>query len=282
MLNYEMWNPKAWLSAELEQVMDLCVRQQQHGNDLFTHFTQVLQQSNPLIPLIIMGPLSSLLTWLQALWDAVPHNKVLYHDLKSELLAGFSDHLRHLSLFNEGRVEVEAEHLPLEGLSFYTHHPSWDPQDPPFLYAKCKECLKAIKLIYFLTLILSTADDAPSVSDMPEGPLLYIPYYLVPQHITAPKCRNVASLAMAAKFFQLDTCPKQYHIFDFNLTVDDWTWAPDTLQEVLSAGDEAAYHTIAALLSSKNTQHAVVSFLVLKLLTVMKEVSTDLTLWEHK
>ena len=124
---------------------------------------------------------------------------MLYHNLKSKLLAGFSDHLGHLSLFNEGRVE--ADHLPPEGLSFCTHHPSWDLQDLPFPYAKHEEHLKAIKLIYFLTLILSTADDAPSVSDMPEGPLLYIPYYLAPQHITAPKHRNAASLAMAAKFF---------------------------------------------------------------------------------
>src|SRR5260370_34000825 len=178
MSNYEMQNPKAWLSTELEQLMDSCVIQQQHGNDLFTHFTQVLRQLNPLIPLIIMGPLSSLSTQLQALWDAVPCDKVLYHDLKSELLAGFSDHLGCLSLFNEGRVE--ANHLPPEGLSFYTHHPLWDP---PFPYAKHKECLKAIESIYFLTLILSTANDAPSVSYMPEGPLLSIPYSPAPQPI---------------------------------------------------------------------------------------------------
>ena len=112
---------------------------------------------------------------------------------------------------------------------------------------------------------------------MPEGLLPYIPYSQPPQHITAPKCSNVASLAMAAKYFHLNTFPKQYCVYDFKLTVNHWTWAPDSVQDVLSAGDEAAYHTIAVLLSSRKSQHAIVLYVVLKLLTVMKEVRAHFT-----
>jgi hypothetical protein len=271
MSNYEMPNPKAWLTAESEELMDSYIQERPLGNDPFTSFAQVLRRSNPLVPLIITGPLSSLRTRLLTFWNAVPRDKIAFHQLKSELLEGFCRHLESLSLFKEKREELDR--LALMGVRFYVRQPSRNPQLYPFPNAKRDERLEAAETVFFLTLILSTADDAPSVSEMPEGPLAYIPYYERPQFLTAPKRKNAASLAIAARFFRLDTRPKQYRIFDFDLTVDQWTWAPDAAQVTPFQTDEGGYRYIAQLPAKNATRYSAVSYFVLKLLAIRREAT---------
>lgn len=262
--------PRAWLSAEAEAHVDSCSNQRQGGNDLFTSFTAVLRRSNPLVPLIITGPLHTLSTRLLGYWSTVPRDVVQFHQLKSELLVGFCFQLRDLSLFKESRVEFDRSSL--EGWRFYVRPPSRKPQDSPFPYAKRDDRLEAMEIIYFLTLILSTAQVSPLVGEMPEGALAYLPYFPSPQYITAPKRRNAASLAMATRFFRLDTRPKQYQVFDFQLTVKDWEWTPDNPQASPSDRDETRFRRIAQLSANKSSRHSAVSYFVLKLLNAIKEV----------
>jgi hypothetical protein len=271
MSNYEMPNPRAWLTAASESLMDACTAQRvQWGQtDPFTCFMQVLRRSNPLVPPLITGPLNTLAMRLQAFWHSVPSDSVLHHGLKSELLAGFSRRLQGLPIFNGNR---EPDRLALEGLQFYIRRPSQSPEEPPFPSAKRDERLEAIESIYFLTIILSTAQDAPLVSEMPEGPLEYIPYYCDVPFITVPKRRNAASLAMAAKFFRQDTRPPRFRVFDFDLTVQQWMWAPDEPQAAPLDRDEDGYRHIAQVSANKSTRHSAISYFVLKLLAVMKEV----------
>src|SRR5271170_2929455 len=200
MPNQEMWNPRAWLSAEAEAHVDSCIDTRQGGADRFTSFTAVLRRSNPLVPVIITGPLHTLSMRLLGFWSMVPRDAVKFHQLKSELLAGFCCQLLGLSLFDPRKVEVECSSL--DGWSFYVRPASRNPQDSPFPYAKRDDRREAMEIIYFLTLILSTADASPSVAEMPEGSLAYLPYFPLPRYITAPKRRNAASLAMAARFFR--------------------------------------------------------------------------------
>jgi hypothetical protein len=268
MTNYQMPNPQAWLSMESEQLMDWHIPQRQLGDDPFTHFIEVLRRANPLVPPIITGPISSLSTRLAQFWSAVPPDAVQFHGLKLDLLVGFCHHLESLSLFEPNRVA--AERLVRMGLRFYSRHLSRDPRDSPFPNAKRDERLEAVETVFFLTLILSTADDAPSVGEAPEGPVAYIPYYTPPLHVTAPKRKNAASLAMAARFFRLDTRPKQYRVFDFDLTVGHWTWSPKAAQGAAFETDEGGYRHIAQLPGKNATKHSAVSYFVLKLLAVMR------------
>jgi len=207
---------------------------------------------------------------LLGFWSTVPRDAVKFHQLKSELLAGFCCQLLGLSLFDPRKVEVERSSL--DGWSFYVRPASRNPQDSPFPYAKRDDRLEAMEIIYFLTLILSTADASPSVAEMPEGSLAYLPYFPPPRYITAPKRRNAASLAMAARFFRLDIRPKQYQVFDFNLAVEHWTWTPDDNPQT-SDRDETRYRRIAQLSANKSSRHSAVSYFVLKLLNAIKEVS---------
>lgn len=280
MSSFEMPNSRAWLTAASEAVMDIYTsqRQQCRDDDPFACFMQVLRRSNPLVPPIITSPLSTLQTRVLALWDAIPHDKVQFHCLKAELLAGFCSHLRALRIFNEN---MDVDRLELDGLRFYVGRPSRDPEDSPFPHAKRDDRLEAIETVYFLTVILSTAENAPSVSDMPEGSLEYIPYYTPIPCIAAPKRRNAASLALAARSFRLDTRPKKYRVFDFDLTAQEWTWTPNEPQAAIFEGNEGGYRRIAQLSAKKSTRHGAISYFVLKLLAIMKEVRTHSTYLSH-
>ena len=279
MATCEMLNPRAWLAAASEDIMDLCISQRQpHNDDPFTCFMQVLRRSNPLVPLIITGPLSTLRTHVLMFWGAIPLANVQFHHLKAELLGGFCSHLQGLRIFNEN---IEADRLTLDGLRFYVRQPFRNPEESPFPHAKRDERLEAMETVYFLTLILSTAENTLSPSDMPEGPLEYIPYYTSIPNITAPKRRNAASLALAAQSFRLDTRSKQYRVFDFDLTAKDWAWTPDEPQAAALEGDESGYRHIAQLSANKSTRHSAVSYFVLKLLAIMKEVRTYSTCLLH-
>ena len=195
-------NPKAWLSNEMECHFNLCTLERSSRSDDFTHFTNVLWRSNPLLPPVIMGPLHTLSTGLLAHWHAVLKAKVQFHELKSELLAAFCCHLEHLDFFQAS--QFEPSHSACDRLQFYLHHSSWSSGNHPFLNIRCTEHLEVAECLYLLTIILSTSEDEPVVSVMPEGAVQYIPYYDMPQYLTAPKRGNAALLA-AAMFFCLDT-----------------------------------------------------------------------------
>jgi hypothetical protein len=172
--------------------------------------------------------------------------------------------------------------------------------DVPFQNAKREERLEAIESLYFLSIILSTGEDTPSVSKMPEGPTSYIPYYDPPSYLTAPKCTSAASLAMAAKYFRCDTHPElQFHVFRFEVSVKDWVASPDGAQmeserssiaTEAAAGpqaaaspsnqlptdaltDEQGYRRIAQVSGNNSTMHGAVSYFMLKLFAIMKQHS---------
>jgi hypothetical protein len=270
MSNYEMPNPHAWLTAASEEVMDLFISQRQPpNNDPFSWFMEVLRRSNPLIPPIITGPLSTLRMRVLAFWSAIPSDNVQFYDLKAELLAGFCSHLQALQFFDAGG---DVDRLMLRGFRFYVRHPSRNPEESPFSHSKRDDRLEAMETVYFLTLILSTAENTPPPIHMVEGPLDYIPYYPSFPQLTSPKRRNAASLALAARFFRLDT---RQRVFDFDLTAEDWVaWNPDEPQAADLEGNESGYRHIAQLSANKSTRHSAVSYFVLKLLTIRKEVRT--------
>jgi hypothetical protein len=126
MLKYEMPMPKAWLNTEAESHFDSCISQRQQGHDIFTHFTDVLWCSNPLLPPVLTGPLSSLSTRVSALWATIPVHKVKFYQLKCDLLDAFCYHLAMLSIFEDNRVKGRSA---LEGLQFYIRPASRNPAD---------------------------------------------------------------------------------------------------------------------------------------------------------
>ena len=176
-----MPNPKAWLDDATEDIFDSCASTRQSGADAFTSFTNVLRRSNPLLPPCITGPLESLSCRLLEYWEAVPREKVEFWDLKSQLLAAFCSHLNSLLIFQESNAPPPR--AMLDGIQFYRRPASRRSGQPPFVSAKRGEHLEAAESLWFLTVILSTAEDKPLDPPMPEGPVRFIPYYDVPQYI---------------------------------------------------------------------------------------------------
>jgi hypothetical protein len=273
MPGYEMPNPKAWLPVESEIFLDSCVGEPE-GDEL-TCFVNVLRRYNPLLPAIITGPLDTFSARLAAFWSNIPENRVEFHQLKSSLLAGFCLRLAGLSILQPGRVETNR--LALEGLRFYLRHPSRNPEESPFPHAKRDERLEAAECLYFISLILSTADDNPSPSDTPEA--LYMPYYQAPQYLTAPKRRNAASLALAVRYFRLDHRGGKggARVFDFDVSAEQWA----AFSEKKSNGedespedeDEAAERLLAEMagMHGKSSRHGAASYFIIKLMGVMKD-----------
>jgi hypothetical protein len=186
---------------------------------------------------------------------------------------------------------VEADRFALEGIDFYVRPQSRQPSEYPFPSAKRDERLEAVETLYFLTLILSTAYDTPPICDTPEGAVKFIPYYEVPQSLTAPRRNNAASLAVVARFFRLDRRRDlRGRVFNFDISVEGWA-TPDTVlpadmeseepststlesdesQVAAFERDEKGYRRIAQVSGNKSSMHGAVSYFVLKLLAVMKE-----------
>jgi hypothetical protein len=292
-----MSNPNAWLDDETERHFDSCASEREGGGDIFTNFTNVLRRSNPLLPPVITGPLKTLSTRLLAHWRSVPKDKVKFHELKSELLAAFCLHLENLAIFQASRFEPSRSIL--DGLQFYSSPPSRSSGDHPFPNVRRSERLEVAECLYLLTVILSTAEDEPLVYAMPEGAVRYIPYYDVPQYLTAPKRGNAASLASAAMFFRLDTRQELHQrVFRFESAAEALAWDPNLAQESVAApegvstqrnvtvqastsqsirqplNDEAGYRRIAKVAGNACSIHGGVSYLVLKLMAVLKEYQT--------
>lgn len=280
----EMPNPKAWLNDETECHFDLCALERQGGGDDFTNFTDILRRSNPLLLPVITGPLKTLSMRVLAHWRAVPEAKVQFHELKSELLAAFCFRLEHLEIFRASRFEPSRSML--DGLQFYIRHPSRSPSDYPFPNARRTERLEVVECLYLLTVILSTGEDEPVVSALPEGDAQYILYYDAPQYLTAPKRGNAASLAAAAMFFRVDTRQElNLRAFCFESAAEALAWDPNLTQEstavhegvaVSKSGkqplnDEAGYRRIVKVTANACSVHGGVSYLVLKLMAVWKE-----------
>ena len=228
MSKYEMPNPKAWLEDLTELTFDSYSSSRHSVIEPFTGFTDVLRRSNPLLPLCITGPLNTLSTRILAYWKNVPREKVEFYDLKLELLAAFCSRVENLSIFMRSVIELNRA-IPkremFDGTRFYMRPASRSSSDSPFPYAKRGERLEA-ETLYFITIILSTAEDKPSVPPAPEGAVRYIPYYDTPRYLTAPKRLNAASLAVAARFFRFDTRPEpNVRVFHFESTAEDWAWS---------------------------------------------------------
>jgi hypothetical protein len=176
--------------------------------------------------------------------------------------------LSYLGLFRFGRASSESR--PVEGLSFFIRPAARNPTDPPFPFVRRDERLEATESLYLLTVLLSTADVSPTVSDIPGGPVRYIPYYDVPEPITAPKRTNAASLAMAARYFRRDTrTPSRLRVFDFDPAPERWVYT-HTAQGASTMTDEDWYRTIAKLTGKQGSLHGAVCYFVLKLDTIMK------------
>lgn len=294
MAKYEMPNHKAWLDAKSEALLDSCVLQRQQGLNPFTRFTDVLRRSNPLLPSLITGLLNTLSTCMLRLWDTFPESNVQFHKQKRNLLDAFCCHLGNLSIFDNRTID--ADRLAVDGMQFYIRPATRDPSDPPFANAKHDEHLEAVESLWFLTIILSTSEDAPLVSQMPEGSVHYIPYYNPPQYVTSPRWTNAISLAMVTKFFRMDNRPEPRHrVFRFDISVEDWESLPDGAQNAMAevrqpqaagmSGDgaqaaplpivqpveETGYRRIAQVSGNKSSMHGAVSYFVLKLLAVLKE-----------
>jgi len=285
MSKYEVPHHKAWLDDTTEIHLDSFTSDRQGGVDAFSNFTNVLRRSNPLLPLRITGPLHSLSTRLLAYWESVPRDKVEFYDLKLELLAAFCSRMENLSIFKSNTTDPNR--LVIDGMRFYRRSGLRTSAESPIPNVKRGERLEAAESLYFITIILSTAEDEPPVPPMPEGPVRYIPYYDVPRYLTAPKRENAASLAVAAKFFRLDTRPEQHHrVFRFDSTVEAWAWGPNLeggayqqagssessgSQTVVLSNDEAGYRRIARLMGNTCSIHGGVSYFVLKLIAVLQE-----------
>jgi hypothetical protein len=280
-----MPNHKAWLDGATEALFDSSAPERQHGDDPFTCFTDVLRRSNPLLPLRVTGPLCSLSDRLLTYWESVPQEKIQFYDIKSLLLAAFCTHMENLKIFKPGNVELAR--APLEGIRFYMRPESRKSTDSPFSNARRGERLEAAESLYFITVILSTAEDEPEIAPMPEGSARYMPYYDVPKYLTAPKRENAASLAAATKFFRLDTRPELHQrVFCFESTVEGWAWGPNleggASQQTSSSesndnqtgawlNDEAGYRHIAKVTADVCSIHGAVAYFVLKLIAVLRE-----------
>lgn len=256
----------AWLSAESEQHLDLCIDQRRTGNDPFTCFVDVLRRSNALVPPVITGPLATLSSRLLAFWRGILPDKVEFYDLKRDLLEAFCRHLQGLLMFQQRNIEPSR--LALEGFQFYTRSSSRDAADPPFSAAKRDERLEAIETIYFVTLILSTAEEDPSVAEMPEGAVCYLPYYQPVQTFSVPKRTSAVSLARTAKFFRLDKRgDTRNSVFDFDCSAHSWA-SEGTLTHQSRLEH---YRALSQVQGKGGTKHGAVSYFVLKLCTVMGE-----------
>jgi hypothetical protein len=280
---YKMPAPKSWLSTQSEILVDSFIdRRLPNDDDGFSHFASVLRRSNPLLPKIITGPLTTLSARVCDYWDLVPQERVKFHALKRQLLDAFCSHLIGLTIFQRDRKHAE-ERAMLDGLAFYQRPEGRNPCDAPFLHVKRKDRLEAIETCYFITIILSTAIDNPSIDEMPEGPLSFVPYSVIPEYLTAPDRTNAASLALAAKYFRRDTRPAGHvRMFRFDFTEAQWAAGAEEAQATnnqpgssiapdASIMDELGYRRIAQVSANSSSTHGAVSYCVLKLLAVKKE-----------
>lgn len=265
--------PQSWLTARGEAYLDSQVIQPLPGDDSFTAFTHVLRRSNPLLPSILTGPLATLSTRLTELWRRIPLERrinVQHYDLKLELLEGFAAHLSCLGIFSSDRVGNDRR--PVEGFSFFISPPSRKPDQHPFPSARRDERLEATETLFLLTALLSTAEDSPQVSNTLGNPVRYIPYYDVPEMLTAPKWSNTASLALAARYFHWDLHPDQHrhHTFSLDSAPEHWVHSPTAQESNQEMTEEDLYRLIAKLIGKKGSLHGAVCYFLLKLKAVMR------------
>ena len=123
-----------------------------------------------------------------------------------------------------------------------------------------------------LMALLLTAEDSPQVSNTLGNPVHYIPYYDVPEMLTAPKWSNTASLALAARYFHWDLHPDQHrhHTFSLDSAPEHWVHSPTAQESNQEMTEEDLYRLIAKLIGKKGSLHGAVCYFLLKLKAVMR------------
>ena len=205
MSKYEMPNPKAWLDDTTEIAFDSCASGRHSGVDTFTSFTDVLRHSNPLLPLRLTGPLHSLSRRLAEYWESIPRETVTFYDLKLELLVAFCSRIQNLKIFKS--EAIEPNRALVDGMRFYTRSGLRNSTDSPFPNARCSERFEAAESLYFITIILSTAEDELPVPPMPEGPVRFIPYYNMPNYLS-PQAGQCSLTGSSRKVLSLGYPPR--------------------------------------------------------------------------
>ncbi len=264
-------HPPAWLRGTEEARIDSAAVQPLPQDDSFTAFTNVLRCSNPLLPAILTGPLDSLSTRLTKYWQGIPPQQranILHYELKTALLEGLAVHLACLGIFSSDKVGTDRR--PVEGFSFFISPPTRTPEQPPFPSARRDERLEATETLFLLTVLLSTAEDSPQVSAIPGDPVRYIPYYDVPETLSAPKRSSAASLALAARYFRRDSRPGHHRrVFNLDSAPERWVHSPKSQESNQDLTEEDSYRLIAKLIGKQGSLHGAVCYFLLKLKAVM-------------
>ncbi len=267
----KLYASQAWLSRADKARLDSDAAQPLPEDDSFTAFTNVLRRSNPLLPAILTGPLNSLSTCLTDFWQGIPlqwRTNIRHYELKTALLEGLPVHLACLGIFSSDTVGTDRR--PVEGFSFFISPPTRTPEQPPFPSARRDERLEATETLFLLSVLLSTAEDSPQVSAIPGDPVQYIPYYDVPETLSAPKWNNAASLALAARYFRRDSPPgHRRHVFNLDSAPECWVHSPKAQELNQDLTEEDTYRLIAKLIGKQGSLHGVVCYFLLKLKAVM-------------